>query len=116
MGSLRTEESNDKYNNLVANGILDGGCNLCGAEPIKSFRLWKVIGNAFPYDRIAEIHHMIVPIRHVTEDGLSGEEKNELKKIKDEHINKNYEYIIEATHKKKSISEHFHLHLIVVKD
>ena len=75
-----------------------------------------MINNTFPYDRIAETHHMIIPNSHVTEEGLSDEVKREFKKIKDEYIHKNYEYIIEATHKKKSIPEHFHLHLIVAKD
>ncbi len=72
--------------------------------------------NAFPYDRIAKTHDMIVPLRHVDEDHLNDEELKELKIIKDNYLHKEYEFIIEATYKVKSIPAHFHLHLLTIKD
>lgn len=58
---------------------------------------------------------MIVPIRHVGEAGLTEEELEEYKKIKNSYINENYEYVIEATHKMKTVPAHFHEHLIIVR-
>jgi hypothetical protein len=52
-------------------------------------------------------------IRHVVEDELNQEEIGELKEIKNTTLSVEYEYIILATHKKKLISKHFHLHIIV---
>lgn len=72
--------------------------------------------NAFPYDKIATSHDMVVPLRHVPEAELTPEERKELVEIKHEYVNANYEYILEPTHKKKSIPAHFHLHLVVLKD
>ncbi len=73
------------------------------------------MGNDFPYDLIAQTHHMLVSNRHVTEPELSGEELDEFKKIKESVIHKEYDYLIEATHNKKSIPGHFHIHLIIAK-
>lgn len=116
MGTLRTPESEQAYNALISQGILEKGCALCHNDILIKFDYWKIIVNDFPYDRIAKTHHMVVPLRHVSESDLAHEEKDELSSMKEGYINDNYEYIIEATRKKKSIPAHFHLHLIVAKD
>lgn len=90
-------------------------CSICTKPAIKSFTYWKLTDNAFPYDLVASTHHMIVPLRHVTEDGLNPEEIKEFKTIKESLMNDTYDYIIEATQKNKSIPAHFHLHLIIGK-
>ena len=77
--------------------------------------LWRIIPNDFPYTRIAALHHMVVPKRHVKEDELSQEEWMEYNQLKHSYINDNYEFIIEPTNRKKSIPAHFHIHLIVAK-
>jgi len=59
---------------------------------------------------------MVVPIRHITETGLSKEELEEFASLKKDVIDPGYDYIIEATTKNKSIPAHFHLHLIVGKN
>ncbi|MCE9644186.1 hypothetical protein K8Q93_03030 [Candidatus Parcubacteria bacterium] len=114
MVSLRTEEAKNKYNEHRRVSTSEP-CPLCGREAIKAFKYWKIILNHFPYDRIAEVHHMLVPMRHVAEDALDEEELEELKAIKTTSAHMDYDWIIEATHKNKSIPEHFHLHLIVGK-
>lgn len=116
MGNLRTKQAQEVYKKFVDNGGLGGGCKLCEKEVLSSFTYWKILENDFPYDKIADIHHMIVPIRHVTEPELSQDELNEFVQIKKDILHNKYEFIIEATHLKKSIPEHFHLHLIVAND
>ncbi len=115
MSSLRTIESENVFQEYRKTHPQNDGCIICERQGLKDFKFWKIIPNDFPYDKIAETHHMIVPLRHVTEDGLNVEELKELKEIKDTVLHTEYEYIIEATYKKKSIPEHFHLHLIVAK-
>jgi diadenosine tetraphosphate (Ap4A) HIT family hydrolase len=116
MGQLRTKESQEKYKAYIADGGLSNGCRICEKKAIKDFIHWKIVKNIWPYDKIAEKHDMIVPKRHAAETTLTSEEWAEFQKIKADLLHQNYEYLIEATHQKKSIPGHFHLHLIVVKD
>ena len=82
MGSLRTPEMDQKYRDFVAGGGLDHECRLCAPTPLKTFTYWKIIKNNFPYDRIARVHDMLVPIRHTREQELSDAELDELSQIK----------------------------------
>ena len=90
-------------------------CYICSATAIKTYGKWKKIENEFPYNEIATENHMIVPLRHTTEDNLTEEELREFTKIK-EDINDKYDMILENTHKQKSIPGHFHLHLLKIKE
>lgn len=94
---------------------VDKGCPLCNAEGIKVFNYWKIIKNKFPYDRISEVHDMILPIRHATENELTKEEWDEYNKLRKGFLNENYTYFIEASMKTKTIPSHLHIHLINVK-
>jgi diadenosine tetraphosphate (Ap4A) HIT family hydrolase len=117
MGTLRIAESEERYQKVLRGGVLKQGCPLCSKKPIKLFAYWKIIHNDFPYDKIADIHDMIVPLRHANEQELSDDERTELERIKkEEYLQSGYEYMIESTRKKKSVPAHFHLHLIVAKD
>ena len=116
MATLRTPQTEQAYKEHRNQKPADAGCALCDKESLKSFKHWKIIENAFPYDKIAAVHHMVVPLRHATEAELSADEYAELDELKDGVLNDDYEYIIEATHKTKSIPGHFHLHLIVAKE
>ena len=116
MPRLRTQECEERYKKLIVTGYLDSGCRLCEAPSLKDFERWKIIRNDFPYDLIAQVHDMIVPKRHVKESNLSEEEKKEYGEIKATYVENEYEFIMEPTLKLKSIPEHFHLHLVVVKD
>lgn len=116
MASLRTPKTEQTYKDFIAQGHLDNGCRLCLSTPLNTFTYWKIIPNDFPYDKIAQTHHMLVPLRHVTEDDLTDEEKKELRDLKLSYLNEHYQYALEAMHKNKSIPGHFHIHLIVVKE
>lgn len=115
-GTLRSKESEAAYDAYQAQGGLGEGCALCKAEPIKQFTYWKITENRFPYDKIAQVHHTLVPLRHVHDDGLTSEERAEYQELKHGHINERYEIIIEAVPRKFSIPEHFHQHLVVIKE
>lgn len=80
--ALRSKEMSEKYRAHRATGILENSCPLCDAPSISSFKHWRIILNSFPYDLIANKHHMVVPMRHVSEKELSDEEWDELFDIK----------------------------------
>ena len=115
MATLRTRETHEKYKAWLAAKGPDTPCPLCAAAPLQQFGKWKIIGNDFPYDRVASLHHMLVPLRHVAETMLTNEERDELLEIKRNSL-KAYEYSLEATPGTLSIPEHFHLHLLDIKN
>src|ERR1043165_1059469 len=115
MPSLRTPEAEQKYVDFRKRPGFGKTCALCTEPAIKQYKYWKIVKNNFPYDRIAAIHDMILPIEHKVEKDLTQEEWIEFQQIKKEHIDSTYEFIIEATKLKRSIPEHLHLHLIVTK-
>lgn len=112
--NLRTTESHARYRAYIDAGGLQNSCALCTKSAKQTFSHWKIIPNDFPYDLIAEAHDMIVPIRHVTEQEITPEEWREYQEIKT-GVLQDYDYLIEATSKTKSIPAHFHIHLIVGK-
>ena len=115
MPSLRTLEGKKKFQDYKKSIISSDRCVLCDKPVLKGFKYWQIVKNDFPYDQVAEIHHMFVPIRHVVVDGLNEAELGEMRTIREGYINDNYDYMIEATHKNKSVPDHFHLHLILAK-
>ena len=117
MATLRTEETEQKYQKYKDEGQLANGCNLCDKAPtIKEFKYWKIVETLFPWDRIARVQHMIVPKRHVVYEDLNKKEKKEFDEIRREYIEQEYEIMAESTDRIKTIPQHFHVHLIVLKD
>jgi diadenosine tetraphosphate (Ap4A) HIT family hydrolase len=116
MGTLRTKESDRRYQEAIAAGVLQSGCVLCTKEPISAFKQWKIVNNDFPYDKFAIAHDMIVPLRHASASELTQEEWYELDSIKKTYINERYEWMMESTARAQSIPAHFHLHLITASD
>lgn len=116
MASLRTKEGEEKYAAYKARGGLGKVCALCSKKALMDFKFWRIVPNDFPYDRIASVHHMLIPHRHVEESGFTPEEHREFLELKSQHLNENYGYLIEATHRTKSVPEHFHVHLIVAEE
>ncbi len=114
---LRKKETQDKYEIAKKTHAFITECALCKkAEPIHKFEHWLLVPNSFPYDLVAETHHMLIPKRHVTYKELTGEEREELELLKSTHLEDNYETIAENTNRRKTIPQHFHLHLIVFKE
>jgi hypothetical protein len=113
MSSLRTDPTEKKYEAFLAERGSQGACPLCIDPSEREFTHWKILKNNFPYDRIAAVHDLIVPIRHVPEQEITPEEWAEYQQIKKDVLKKSYEYILEPV--AHSIPGHFHLHLIVAK-
>jgi diadenosine tetraphosphate (Ap4A) HIT family hydrolase len=116
MGTLRTPESQKVYNEVIRAGVMTDGCPLCLKESLKNFDLWRIIENQYPYDLIAKTHHMLVPKRHAARDEITPEEWKEFEHIKQSYLHDNYDFLIEASNKIKSIPTHWHLHLIIAKN
>lgn len=117
MSTLRKRKSEVIYKKHLKNRKENGddSCPMCERKSEKSFKFWKIIKNKFPYDKVAEEHLMLVPIRHVVESELNKNELKEFGKIKNSILKvKKYDFIMEAV-KWKTIPSHFHLHLIVLK-
>lgn len=94
-------------------------CNLCSknkTKTIKKFKHWRIIKSKFPYDKIAKINHILIPQKHKIYKNLNQKEKQEMDLIKQKYIEKRYDLITEATNKRKSIPNHFHIHLLVLKE
>lgn len=115
MPLLRTDEMENKYHEHRKTNT-SGVCALCINKPIQEFKYWKIMKNNFPYNIIASKHDMIVTKRHVKEDDLNIEEIEELNSIKNSVLHKEYDFIMEATYKVKSIPNHHHMHLVNIKE
>lgn len=110
---LRSKDTYEKYVNRVP----DSKCFMCGSDncvTIKSYKHWKIIENNYPYDNVAQVHHMLVPKRHIPfTHSFEKEEETELWLIK-YMINKttDYDCILENFAHGQSQPGHVHYHLL----
>ncbi|OGG41758.1 hypothetical protein A2837_00895 [Candidatus Kaiserbacteria bacterium RIFCSPHIGHO2_01_FULL_46_22] len=111
---FRTDKMVVRYDDYKKTAAFLSRCVLCNKSALQDFKYWRITKNDFPYDRIAKVHDMIIPLRHTNEAGLTADETAELLMIKQQYL-QDYEYIIEAAETRRSIPEHFHLHLIQSK-
>jgi hypothetical protein len=91
-------------------------CPLCEKTSLIEFKFWRVVENSFPYDRIASVHHMLIPKGHLLETELSIEAQKEFIELKIAYLNSHYDIIIEALPHERSIPTHHHYHLILRKE
>lgn len=113
--TLRQPETQAAYDDFKKQGGLDGECVLCAGPALKTFTHWKIMENKFPYTRIASTHHMVVSLRHASEHEITQEEWEEWNAIKNSpDVQANYDFIMEATHKTKTVPAHMHVHLVVI--
>ncbi len=84
---------------------------------IKKFKYWFIVENDFPYDGVATVSHMILPIRRVVFkwDLLTKEEREELDELKKTYISDNYDAIQENMPSRQTVPGYFHLHLLTFK-
>lgn len=113
--SWRTQKMHDIYNNERQADLVSDLCPLCQAPSVLEFQHWRIIANKYPYDSVAQTHHLLLIKDHVAEGEISIEAWEELKTMKNGKLNELYAFIFEALPKNKSVPGHFHLHLLVPK-
>jgi len=85
-------------------------------EPaLKTWRHWRLIENAFPYDIAFKVHHLLMPVHVIAKNQLNDAEKDELEVILDS-LSSDYDCYLENFASKQSIKNHYHLHLLTYKD
>jgi diadenosine tetraphosphate (Ap4A) HIT family hydrolase len=86
------------------------------ANSIRDFNYWRIIENKFPYDTIAETHHMLVPKRQALNwVDLDIDEMTELDGLIMYDLPEQYDMILLNFPKAQSVKDWLHFHLIVVK-
>ncbi|MDB5204140.1 MAG: hypothetical protein JWP09_168 [Candidatus Taylorbacteria bacterium] len=119
MRTLRTKEGEQKYIDVMKSGLNNNSCFFCDLDKqtiIAEFDNFRIIENNFPYDEVAEIHHMIYPKRHMIGTEMTHQERDELEELKTIYCKeRNYQYILEGI-TKISIPAHVHFHLLTLKD
>lgn len=80
--------------------------------------LWFIAKNEFPYDKIAERHHLLIPVRTFENDWeMTHQEREELMGLKRSFAgSKEYDAIQENVAHRRSVPRHYHLHLIKYKN
>ncbi|MCD5381864.1 MAG: hypothetical protein LR017_00940 [Candidatus Pacebacteria bacterium] len=114
MAQLRTQKLAEEYTTYRNTWTEETGCVLCTCDVAKEFTYWKICPAKFPYDLIASRHDMLLPKRHVTENGLTDAEHAEYLDIKRNHLS-DYEFVVEGTSHTQTVPQHFHQHLLVMK-
>lgn len=115
MKTFRTTETQQSYDTYKEERMNDDSCWICSKPTIKTFAHWRIVENSFPYDRIASVHHLLTPLRHVHESELTEEELQEFVYIKENELD-GYELLTWSIKKYQSVPNHYHVHALVPKD
>lgn len=112
---LRTDETWEAYQDRPK--ASEHECFLCDMETIEMCRYWFICENQFPYDAVASLHHMLVPIEHVSrETELSPAARRELELIFMQLNDRDtYDCIMRNFTVGQSHPTHLHYHLITWK-
>lgn len=86
-------------------------------EIIMEFNHWFIMDNGFPYDAVADVHHMIVTKRHVAFDWklLTDEEKSEFQSLRDTYLKDHYDVIYENLPSGQTQPGWFHINLLKLR-
>jgi hypothetical protein len=86
------------------------------APSLVDFTEWRIIENDYPYDKIAKIHHLLIPKRQVDRPLMLNEyEVAEYMGILEHVIPKTYDAILLNMPKQQSIKGWMHYHLLTYK-
>lgn len=122
MNLFRTNKIYNEYQ-LFKKKLSPDHCALCDKNKlnntrqiIKKYKYWTVAKNDFPYDKVTNTHNLLILNRHTgNEENLTVSEVSELFKIKKIYLQNDEYELLENNIKRKSIKDHFHLHLLVWK-
>lgn len=122
---LRSKETMRKYIQTFENRKLPGkshnpfryALENPQGQIVKKFKYWFIMMNDFPYDAVAETHHMIVTKREIAFDWklLSKEEKEEFQELCEGYIKDNYDVIYENLPSGQTQPGWFHINLLKLK-
>lgn len=88
--------------------------DLRSLKMVWTFKYWLVVENEFPYDKIAERHHILVPRFEVQEYiwKLNAESQKELTEIRKWAEGMGYDVLMENLPRNRTIKGQFHMHLL----
>lgn len=109
--NLRSPATAAKYEAHRETKEFKSRCALCQKDTLEEFTYWRIVDNSFPYDLIAETHHMLISKVHATERELPKEAHEELLHIKNRCLQQ-YDLMTMSLPKNLSIPQHVHYHLI----
>lgn len=113
MGTLRTDETEAKYQAAIASGQTQA---LKDVPSLMAWKYWRLIPNKYPHDLVCEEHDMLVPIRvfsSVTDMNLS--EATELLYILTKELQNQYDTVKMNYPRQQTVLNHLHIHLLVNK-
>lgn len=113
--ALRTRQTWERYQNTPKHK--EGYCFMCQLADvviIKQFEHWYIIENQYPYDTVAEIHHLLVPRDHIAKaerltPQCTEEAATIMEAIEAEGF---YDCFISNFPVGQSQKQHFHIHLV----
>ena len=115
MPSRRTQKSIDAYKKVRDTASEQTYSFFSDAPAITEYKYWRLLKNNFPYDAIASKHYLLTPRRVFTYDSeMTSPEREELYIIK-RQLAKTFDSILENFTQRRTIKEHFHLHLLNFK-
>lgn len=116
---LRSVEAIKNYKKVLEQREKDGVSFLPITEhdAVCIFIHWYIVQNNFPYDAVADVHHLLVPRRENISGwvDLSYGELQDLLHIRETYCRDHYEMVAENMPSAKTVQNHFHLHLFVFK-
>lgn len=110
---FRVPETDRKYQTYKATNPPEAMLADWKDRIVEEFTHWVIIENKFPWDRITEVHHLLVPKRRFARaDDMNAEEEKEWKEIR-RKVSKTYDMFIENL--TGTLNHIYHPHLINFK-
>lgn len=111
MGTLRTTESEARYQVAIAAGLTKP---LKDVDSLMEWKYWRLIPNEFPHSLIAKEHDLLIPIRvFPTLEEATMEEIVELMYILFNDLVNNYDSVKLNFPRQQTVRNHLHFHLMV---
>ena len=109
--TLRTQKTQARYDLARKEGRLNA---LKDLPSIEEFNYWRLVDNEYPHDKVASVHHMLLPKRVVREfTDLTFAETMELSTIMFILLYGRYGSFKINTDIERTITDHVHIHCLV---
>lgn len=112
MMTWRTPDSEETYR--IARQGFSGECRICRIPVKREEGSFYIVANEFPYDAVSAVNDMLILKNHAPRLNITQiEELEEFKrKLGEERF---YDLLLENLPCRKTIPDHFHLHLIRIR-